>query len=148
VSDKKITKMDVVIAGEIVTLKSTEDADHLHRISRYVDQQIAEISAASQTSLMDERVRTLLIALNITDDCFKKMDNFRDTEKVNRKLQKELTKAQDENTLLQQKIKELQSELANTREELDDFIENFDEEDEASDKILTLPIHESRKAVR
>jgi len=147
--DKKITKMDVVIAGEIVTLKSTEDADHLHRIARYVDQQIAEISAASQTSLMDERVRTLLIALNIADDCFKKMDNFRDTEKANRKLQKELSKAHEENAQLQQKIKELQSELADTREELEDFIENFDEEDdEASDKILTLPIHESRKAVR
>jgi len=148
-SDKKITKMDVVIAGEIVTLKSTEDADHLHRIARYVDQQIAEISAASKSTLMDERVRTLLIALNIADDCFKKMDNFRDTEKTSRKLQKELAKAQNENALLQQKIKELQSELANTRDELEDFIENFDEdEDETSDKILTLPIHDSRKVVR
>ena len=136
--DKKITKLDVVIDGKIITLKSTEDADHLHRISRYVDQQIAEINSVSKKNLIDDHVRTLLIALNIADDCFKKLDAAYALEKTNKKLQKEIAKSIEENAKLQEIIKDLQKEIEDTKGELEEFIENFDEEDDDLDSILRL----------
>jgi len=144
---KQINKVEVVIAGEIITLKSTEEAAHLHRIAQYVDKKISEITSSSQTPVIDERVRTLLMALNIADDCFKKLDSLSALEATHKKYVKEMGRMQEENKLLQQKVNKLKEELTATRKELDDFIQNFNDE-EKSDKILTIPSPDTRKAAR
>jgi len=135
---QEINFVDVVIAGEIITLKSTEDAAHLHRVAQYLDKKISEVTTRS-TAVIDERTRTLLIALNITDECFKKMDGFKELDAVHKKVMREMQRMQAENTELQLKIKELQDELTKTRAELDEFINNFDDEEPVYDNILTLP---------
>ena len=146
--ESKTTKVDVLIGGEIITLKSSEEPEYLQRLARYVDQKTSDVTSSSKSAVIDERVRSLLITLNIADDYFKVFDGFKELESVQKMFAKEMGRMQEENTLLQQKLKELQDELTKTRTEFDDFLQTFDKDNEKSDNILTLPRNEARKAAR
>lgn len=146
---KESSKVDVLIGGDVITLRSTEEPEYLHRLARYIDKKITDVTKASQSAAIDERVRTLLIALNVADDYFKVIDGFTELEGVQKKFAKEMGRMQKENTLLQQRINELQEELGKTRSELDEFIQNFDQltEEEKADNILPMR-PDARKAAR
>ena len=145
---KEIKKVDVVINGEIVTLKSTEEPEYLHQLANYIDKKISEITSVNMTAVINERVRTLLIALNIADDYFKSKENSKGLDVTQKKVVKEMARMQEENTVLQKKVNNLQSELANTRKEFDEYIQTFDVKENKDDNILTLPLPEARKAAR
>ena len=138
---EKLNRVKVVIAGEIVALKSAENAEHMHRVAQYVDEKISEITAATNAPVLDERTRSMRIMLNIADDCFKKMNSISDIEKKHKKSEKELARLQEENKILLERVASLQDELELTRDELDEFIINFDEgrEEKKIDNIVTLP---------
>jgi len=139
-------KVEVLIGGEVITLRSNERVEHLHRLARYVDEKITTITAKTRAAVLSERVRSVLIALNVADDYFKSVDSFKDVELTQKKTAKEISQLQKENTLLQQRIKELQEELGRTRVELNEFINNFDQEH--SDNIVKLPHKHARKVAR
>lgn len=133
-------KVNVVIGGEIITLKSEEQPEYLQRLARYADQKIGEIKSKSVTAAIDDRACTLLIALNIADDYHKAMDNFQRLDSVHKRFVHEMGKLQEENVKLNDKIKELQNELSQTKKELNEFIQSFDAENPPEgENILTLP---------
>lgn len=130
-------KVNVVIGGEIITLKSSEQADYLQRLARYADQKIDEIKTKSVTAAIDDRARALLIALNIADDYHKALDKYTKLDALHKNFILEMGKLQEENAKMAAKLKELESELAQTKKELDDFINSFEEDEK--DNVLTLP---------
>jgi cell division protein ZapA len=140
-------KVDVVIGGEIITLRSGEQPDYLQRLARYADQKIDEIKAKSVTAAIDDRAKTLLIALNIADDYHKAMDRFQRLDTAHKALVAEMGKLQDENKGVKAKLKAVEDELAKmekelskTKKELDAFIKSFDaKEVPEGENILTLP---------
>ncbi|MCL1843876.1 MAG: cell division protein ZapA [Defluviitaleaceae bacterium] len=133
-------KVDVVIGGEIITLKSGEQPDYLQRLARYADQKIDDIKSKSVTASIDDRVRTLLIALNMADDYHKALDKFQRLDSVHKRFVAEMGKMQEENALMAEKLKKLEAELLSTKKELDEFIKSFDaEEAPEGENILTLP---------
>jgi len=139
---EKLNKVKVVIAGEIVTLKSTEKPEHMHQVAQYVDNKINEISTNSNAPVLDERTRSMRIVLNIADEHLKKMSSVAEIEKENKKAAKEIARLQEENKIMKQRVDNLQLELEQTQAELDEFIHNFDEaknEEKKVDNILTLP---------
>ncbi|MCL2377919.1 MAG: cell division protein ZapA [Defluviitaleaceae bacterium] len=123
-------KVDVVICGEVITLKSNEEEAHLQRIARYIDRKLADLTAANATASINERIRTLLIALNVADDYFKASDNLARTNAMNEKYVHELGRMQQEYALLKEKFHELQGELALAKAEL---------ESKDSTNVLSLP---------
>ncbi|MCL2356335.1 MAG: cell division protein ZapA [Defluviitaleaceae bacterium] len=133
-------KVDVVIGGEIVTLKSNEQPDYLQRLARYADEKINEIKSKSVAAAIDDHFRTLLIALNIADDYHKTLDKFQRLDSLHKQLVQEMSKLQEENSRLGSEVKKVKSELYRTKKELDDFIKSFDAENPPEgENILTLP---------
>ena len=133
-------KVDVVMGGEIITLKSSEPPDYLHRIASYADKKIDEIKAKSVVAAIDDQMRTLLIALNIADDYHKALDKYKSLESLHKRIVVEMGKLQEENAQLASQMKEMQAELAKTKKELDEFINSFDAENAPEgENILTLP---------
>lgn len=125
-------KINVVIGGEIITLKSSEQADYLQRIARYTDKKIEEIKSKSVTAAIDDHVRSLLIALNIADDYHKTLD----------KLQK-LDAAHKEILIERDKLKE---DLERAQKELDEFMKSFDAKNAPdAENIISLPAPAQQK---
>jgi len=140
-------KVNVVIGGEIVTLKSVEDPEYLQRIARYADEKIEEIKSKSKTAALDDRARTLIIALNIADDYHKAMDKFSRLDSLHKRLVHEMGKLQEENVQITEEMKKLKEELTTTKNELDEFIKSFDPEHAPEgENILTLPQKNKRKS--
>ncbi|MCL1878199.1 MAG: cell division protein ZapA [Defluviitaleaceae bacterium] len=141
-------KVNVVIGGEIITVKSNEQPDYLQRLARYADEKISDIKSKSVTAAIDDHVRTLLIALNMADDYHKALDRFQRVDSLHKQLVGEMLKLQDENIRLSAEMKNVQTELTRTKRELDEFIKSFDADDPPqSENILTLPNTKNRKAI-
>ena len=140
-------KVDVVICGEVITLKSNEEEAHLQRIARYIDRKLADLTASNANASINERIRTLLIALNVADDYFKTADNLARVNAQHEKYVNELGRMQQEYAMLKDKFHELQGELALTKAELENFISEFENEKPGEGtRLLTLPGSNKRKA--
>ena len=112
-------KVNVVIAGEVITLKSNEEEAHLQRIARYIDRKLVDLTTTNASASLNERTRTLLIAVNLADDYFKASDSLARTNAANEKYVHELGRMQQEYALLKEKFHEMQGELAITTQERD-----------------------------
>jgi cell division protein ZapA len=133
-------RVNVVIGGEIITLKSTEQPDYLQRLARYTDEKTAEIKSKSVAAAIDDHIRSLLIALNIADDYHKALDKYQRLDSLHKRIVIEMGKLQEENESLAKQMTELQSELAKTKSDLDEFMKSFDAKNAAEgENILTLP---------
>lgn len=142
-------KVNVVIGGEIITLKSAEEPDYLQRIARYADQKIEEIKQKSKAASIDDRVRSLLIALNIADDYHKTLDKFQRLDSLHKRLVSEMGKLQEENAKITNEMRALKKELVRTQKELDEFIKSFDTENAPEgENILTLPNKNQIKSIK
>lgn len=160
-----VNKLNVVIGGEIITLKSTEQPDYLQRLARYVDQKLAELKSKSVSAAIDDRARTLLIALNIADDYHKALEKFQRLDAVYKRFQTDMGKMRDDNATLTSTVQAMQEELDRTHSRLEEVLARHEserqeamrleseraealKEEKEKDKVITLPPHLSRKAGR
>ena len=130
--------VEVVIAGEVVTLTGVESEEYIQRIARYIDKKIAEINRTHKSFSINSFLKTLLISVNIADDLFKtKEKNQRlNTEVLSAK--KEIDKLQTRNANLGEKNKSLQEELANAQRELAECSEALQKSINESSNIFQL----------
>ncbi|MCL2361209.1 MAG: cell division protein ZapA [Defluviitaleaceae bacterium] len=140
-------KVDVVICGKVITLKSNEEEAHLQRIARYIDQKMAELTGANTTAAIDERVRTLLIALNISNDYFKVSDKLARIEVTKEKYRDEIERLQQENALLREEYDALKTEHSALQAEHEEYIEVFDNV-KKSENILPIIRGERKAGIR
>ena len=119
-------KIDVVIGGKVITLKSNEEEAHLQRVARYVDNKMAELAAANTNAAIDERLRTNLIALNIASDHFKTADKLARVEATKDKYKEEIERLQLENAMLREEYDALRADHSNLQAEHQEYIEVFD----------------------
>jgi len=118
--NKQINRVEVVIGGEIVTLKSKEKPEYLQKLANYVDQKMRAVKAHSLHASIDDHIKALLIALNIADDYFK----------------------------TKQALEAKEKELKKTSKELEDFIKSFDSNKDnvlTLSRAASPPANESRK---
>ena len=108
-------KVDVVFCGEIYSLRSGENPDHMTRLARYVDGKMSEILSKSIIAAIDDKARTFLLALNVADDYMKTRDKLARLEAVHKKFVAEMGRLQEENTRLSQSLREAQAELEKER---------------------------------
>jgi len=132
-------KVSVVIGEEIIMLKSAENPEYLQRLARYVDDKMKDVLTKSMTASLDEKIRTLVIALNIADDYIKTADAYRHLDELHTKYVLESGRAQEEVNKLKKEIEELKAAAAQPPVE-EDFHEN--------DNVLTMPINKQRKGRR
>ena len=118
-------KVDVVIGGKVISLISGEEEAHLQRVARYVDSKIEEMKGVNSASMIDERVRTLLLALNISDDYYKAADRLARLDVEQEKYITENGRLRQENMLLTEQYAALQTEYDRLKAEHDEYLEVF-----------------------
>jgi cell division protein ZapA len=135
-------RVDVVVNGEIFTIKSHESVDYLQRLAHYTSKRMDEISSKHAAVMINERIRTLLIALNIADDYFKVEPELTRLTAEREHFVKEMSRIQEENIMLSEKVHSLQRELTHARAELDEL--------DAGDpnKIISLPVDGRKVSAR
>lgn len=121
-----VNKVEVVIGGEIITLMSGENEDYMQKLARYIDRKLNEIKSMNSSASINERTRTLFIAVNVADDYFKTLEQLRRLESAHEKYIMEMGRMQEENFLLTEKLHDLQHQLNESRAELEAYIETFD----------------------
>ena len=104
-------KVSVVFGGEIYSLRSGENPDHMQRLARYVDSKMSEVVSKSMSAAIDDKARTFVLALNIADDYMKSHDKLARLDAVHKKFVAEMGRLQEENTRLNQKLIESLTEL-------------------------------------
>jgi cell division protein ZapA len=124
--------VDVVINGEIFSIRSMESVEYIQKLAHYAGQRMDIIAKRYAAVRLSERERTLLVALNIADDYFKVEPKLTQLTAEHKRLLNEHTKVSDENIKLEEEVLRLKRELAQRQSEADD-------------KIIALPLPEGRK---
>ena len=133
-------KVNVVIGDEIITLKSAENPEYLQRLARYVDDKMKSVLAKSVNASLDEKIRTLVIALNIADDYIKTADAYRNLDEAHTKFVLEAGRAKEENAKLKEELAHIRIEL----EERNKIEEAATEEEDLYENVLTMPIKQRK----
>ncbi|MCL2673874.1 MAG: cell division protein ZapA [Defluviitaleaceae bacterium] len=100
VRDNDKTKLEVVIAGEIVVLSGEESPDYIQRLARYIDKKMTQLGREKKIVSFNSFAKTLLVAINIADDLFKEIDKNEATRLEYAALQTKYGKLSDEFELL------------------------------------------------
>jgi len=129
-------KVDVVINGKVLTLKSNESPEYMQKVALHVDQKILDLKAKNLSSVVDERVRALLIAVNLADDYFKIKDRHTATDVVNKKLTQEVARLEKKSDSFVEQIKTLKNENTTLSDELKKIREK--EKTALNSKVQTL----------
>ena len=126
---KEERRVEVLIGGEKIVLKTTEDDTYIQRVTRYVDTIMSEVAGRN----MSEKLRTVLVAYIIADDYFKSCEALVQQEAEHERYVMDFGRFQEEHQLLLDTMHEMQGELtrtkadlARTQKELNDFIAEFD----------------------
>ena len=141
-------KVTVTICGERIVLDSTESEEYLQEVAQYLDGKFSELMAHNITASINERVRTMLIAINVADDFFKCNDKLERLGNEHEKYITEIGRMQQENMLLSEKFYEIQGDYARLKASYDELVakhENKAPVDNAN--VVSLPTAEQRKAV-
>ena len=128
-----MNKVDVIIGGKIINIRSEESAEYVQRVALYVDKKIESLKAKNLSASVDERLKNLLLSLNLADDYFKVKDQHTAEEMLNRKLIAETNHLASENDKLKVKVRQLETELGQVTREFEEFLHNFDK---APDKTI------------
>jgi len=152
-----VKKIDVLMSSGRITLRSDESPEYLQKLASYVDQKITDLKAKNLSASVDERRRSLFIALNLADDYFKLKDRYTAQDVENSELVKEKTelqamndKLQKENAALAEQIRNLKTDYKHVQKLLDDFDNrNSKVVDEVDDeKIIPLTAQDKRKVAK
>jgi len=130
-------KIDVVIGGEIISLRSSESPEKMQRVASYVSEKMAEVKSKSVSAALDERTRQLLFLLNIAHDYLTANDNFKRVNGIYLKYANKLGDMEKEIATLTMMVKELQAE----NKELKKILSGSPDADlyPAESNIITLP---------
>ena len=130
---------EVVIGGEIITLRSAEEPMYMQKLARYVDQKMSELRKKSVSAAIDDKARTVIYALNIADDYLKTSEKLVRLEAVHKRFVVENGNLQKENGILSANVKALEAELARTRTENEKLRKNPENKIKPETKSETKP---------
>jgi len=130
---------EVVIGGEIITLRSAEEPMYMQKLARYVDQKMTELRKKSVSAAIDDKARTVIYALNIADDYIKTNEKLTRLEAVHKRFVVDNGNLQKENGILSASVKALEAELSRTRAEKDELLKTLEKETKP-DRRETKPI--------
>ena len=125
---------EVVIGGEIITLRSEEEPMYMQKLARYVDQKMTDLRKKSVSAAIDDKARTVIYALNIADDYVKTNEKLTRLEAVHKRFVLENGNLQKENGILSANVKALEAELTRTKAEKDDLLKILNKETTPSEK--------------
>jgi len=143
-------RVEVVIDGRVFTLTSTESPEYLQKVALHVSQKIADLKAKNLSAVVDDRLRPLLIALNLADDYLKVKERYTAQDVETQELVRENKRLEKENAASAKQIKELKAELEKVSTEYEEFLYNFDnpKKDSNLDAPVKLTLGNTRKAAK
>ena len=137
-----MNKIKVIICGEVLTLKSRENDEYIFKLATYVDQKLSNTIAKSTRAAVDERIRTILTALNVADDYFKSQIALENLQKKQKtydldamQLHEEIENITKERDDLLEEIEALRDVIA----KLEEKIEAYESDEEEESSILSMP---------
>jgi len=120
-------KVDVVIGGKIIAIRSAESAEHMQKVASYVDKKIEEVKSKNIRAAADERLLTLLLSINLADDVYKAKDQLDKLQTKAAQLGKDGKELQEENDHLRTQVHKLREDLRSVTSEFEEFLENLGE---------------------
>ena len=137
-SPKNDTK--VLIGGNVYTLSGDESEEYIQRVALYINNKLDDLKSLANGQLLNTRLMSILLAINIADDFFKEKEKVselsKELEMKNQKIAEleqdikniviEIEKLENEKIDFNQRIKDLENEILNYKAEIDEYIETFD----------------------
>ena len=105
-------KVKVMIEGKMITLGGYESQEYLERVAFYVNKKIAELSELPGYSRQTDHMKSILLALNITDDYFKAKSRAEHLETDIEEKDESTYEIRQDLVNAQMKIQELTAEIA------------------------------------
>lgn len=126
-------KTQVIIAGKIYTLSGYESEEYLQKVAAYLNGKITEFRGMDGYHRLSQEMRSILLNLNIADDCFKVRKKIEELEEELSEKEKELYEfrhemittqvrlenAEKEKNALEERNAQLQEELIRLRAQTD-----------------------------
>ena len=154
-----VKKIDVLMGNVRITLRSDESPEYLQKLASYVDQKIVDLKAKNLSASVDERRRSLFIAMNLADDYFKLKDRHTAQDVEHKQLLDERVELESTITTLHEEIESLADQLMQLKADyehvqklLDDFdsrkpkqLEVIEIEQEEEEQIIPLAAQKQRK---
>lgn len=140
-------RVEVVIDGRVFTLTSTESPEYLQKVALHVSQKIADLKAKNLSAVVDDRLRPLLIALNLADDYLKVKERYTAQDVAAQELVRDNKRLEKENAVLQKQLSETKAELEKVSTEYEEFLFNFDNPKKEPEPVK-LTLGAPRKAAK
>lgn len=121
-------KVKVMIEGKMITLGGYESQEYLERVAFYVNKKIGELSELPGYSRQTDHMKSILLALNITDDYFKAKNRAEHLETDIEEKDENAYEIRQDLVNAQIKIQDLTAEIAALKRRL-----NSDGSDPAAD---------------
>jgi len=123
----------VNIDGKDFNLSAEIEPDYAHKLAQHVNRTIEKFKDKNVTSIVDDRLRTALIALNIADDYYKILDMYTAQDIILKQLKLDAKKLEEEKARSKTEIEKLKEEnqtlladLNQVNTEFNEFLHNFD----------------------
>ena len=148
-----LRKIDVLLGNSRVTLRSDESPEYLQKLASHVEQKITDLKTKNLSASVDERRRSLFIAMNLADDYFKLKDRhtaqdveYKELVEERIELQTKNADLQKENDALVEQLAQLKADYEHVQQLLDDFDNRKPKQVEyEEEQIIPLSVQEMRK---
>ncbi len=107
--------VDVMINGKQYTLCGYESNEYLQRIANHINDKFAEFKRQEGYNRLDVDMRSILLAINLSDDYFKAQKFAEDLQQQKEEREKEIFEMKHELISRQEEIEKLKKELVDAK---------------------------------
>lgn len=98
------TDVDVIIAGKQITISGYESNEYINRIASHINEKMLEFRQQEGFLRMDADTRSILLAINLSDDYHKLLDKMEDIKKEDADMEKQILDMKHKMIEMQKKL--------------------------------------------
>lgn len=108
-------KVQVPIAGRLMTLVGTESEEYLYHVAEYINAKLQEIREADSSKSLSASMVSVLTSINIADDYFKELENNKKLQEENVQLKTEIEQLKQHCDQMKHHIETMKGQLQATK---------------------------------
>lgn len=108
--------VEVIINGKQYTISGYESSEYLQKIATHINEKYVEFSGDSAYRHLDADMKTILLAINLSDDYYKAQKVIEELQKENEELEKEIFNMKHDMIAMNAQIEEKDAKLTDLEE--------------------------------
>lgn len=104
--------VEVIINGKQYTISGYESSDYLQKIATHINEKYVEFGKDSAYRHLDGDMKTILLAINLSDDYYKAQKAMEELQKENEELEKEIFNMKHDMIAMNSQLEEKESQIA------------------------------------